>query len=182
MMHKVQRFGGVVVITSASHAEGPRFDPGPNQIFFSNHRIFFAPTPPICLHHIVNTNVTFFLYNITHPHNTFLLPVFSHTTTIFIATLVHLNTHTHSSSPAHTANDYVASQGNDVHFIDHNTRLHCFSEYAFGRKTHHLLTISINAFAVCTLFLSAMYLPKTVHRIASHDNAVTGRCCKCMGN
>ena len=32
---------GVVVITSALHAEGPQFDPGRDQIFFS--RPFFLP-------------------------------------------------------------------------------------------------------------------------------------------
>ena len=36
-----QGFGGVVVITSALHAEGPQFDPGRDQIFFS--RPFFLP-------------------------------------------------------------------------------------------------------------------------------------------
>lgn len=31
----IVRFGGVVVITSASHAEGPQFEPGSNQPHFS---------------------------------------------------------------------------------------------------------------------------------------------------
>ena len=35
-MHRIKcRFRGVVVITSALHAEGPRFEPGRNQIFLS---------------------------------------------------------------------------------------------------------------------------------------------------
>lgn len=43
MLPPVVWFGGVVVITSASHAEGPRFEPGSNQACHFNSLVAVGP-------------------------------------------------------------------------------------------------------------------------------------------
>ena len=40
-LHSQQRFRSVAVITCASHAQGPRFDPGRKHFFFSSSHIFY---------------------------------------------------------------------------------------------------------------------------------------------